>query len=243
MTDCVKSIPHKVKLVFTVVFALFFFHSKAQPRYNDGILDTLEKIAASNNQSAHFARLYHNAIEKTNEYARDQSGNVQQFIFGFETAFSQRFIKANGHFVNHEPQDFSWQYYYSDTAMSELQYQFIGMNAHINGDMWQALKEKYGYDTLKKYRKPLIRFQRALNVFFDSIYSTTATYKKIGRLHQYTLGLDKVVGRKMVLNWRKRQVKLAMLFYSKPRKCARKWRQLQKNMLRWDRRSTHWMKA
>ncbi|MEP6676103.1 MAG: DUF5995 family protein [Ferruginibacter sp.] len=230
-----------MKLFFAIIFYSAFAVTQAQLRYNNEILDTLEQIAATKTVSVNFARLYHNAIEKTNLYAKDQPENIRQFIFGFETAFSQRFIKAHQHFMQHQSQDFSWQYYYSDTSLNELQYQFIGMNAHINGDMWQALKDKYSYDTLRKYKRPLIKFQQALNIFFDSVYTTTGKYKKIKHLHEFTLGLDKAMGRRMVLQWRKRQVKMAMLFYRKPKKCARKWNHLQKQMLRWDERAVNWI--
>ena len=232
---------YSMKYFFLIIFYLFVSIANAQLRYNNEILDTLEQIAATNTNSSHFAKLYHNAIEKTNDYARNEPENVKQFIFGFERSFSQRFIKASKNYIQHQAQEFSWQFYYADTTLNELQYQFIGMNAHINGDMWQALKDKYCYDTLKKYKNPLLKFQSALDKVFDSMYSTAGAYKKIKRLHFYSMGLDKPVGRFMVLNWRKRQVKMAMLFYTDPKKCKRKWNHLQKHMLRWDKRAVKWM--
>jgi hypothetical protein len=231
-----------MKIFFTLLLCCFVYRANAQLRYNNRILDTLEHLSLTHTPSAYFARLYYGAIEKTNEYAKDQPENVRQFIFGFEAYFCQRFIQAHDHHVHDQPQDFSWQFYYSDSNFNELQYDFIGMNAHINGDMWQALKDKYCYDSLKKYKRPLIKFQKALNVYFDSMYVTSKKYKRIRHLHHLSLGIDKLIGRHMILQWRKRQVNMAMLFYTDPEACKRKWAQLQKKMLRWNNRSIRWIR-
>ena len=145
------------------------------------------------------------------------------------------FYKAHKNFVSKKPQKTPWQQYYTDTALNEMQYAFMGMNAHINGDMWEALKDKYSYDTLRKYKSSLIKFQKALNGIFDSAYVQSSKYKKLRRLHIYTFGLDKPLGKRMVLNWRKRQIKTAMLWYSNPAKCKRKLVRIQKRMIKLDR--------
>lgn len=233
---------HKTKTLLLLVTMLFSVGIFAQQKYNAALLDTLQQIAGTSTPSKHFAGLYYRAVETTNKYAAKQPENIRKFIFGFESSFAPAFFRSYQDFITGKPQIFNWQPYYADTALNTLQYEFIGMNAHINGDMWLALKERYGFDTLKKYRKPLIKFQKALNTFFDSIYVTTGQYKKLKRLHLLTLGLDKVIGRKMLLHWRKRQVQLALLFYTDPKKCDRKWKRTQHKMQRWNRFAVNWIK-
>lgn len=234
--------PYKIRILLLLAIMFFSVELFAQQKYNAALLDTLQQIAGTNTLSKHFAQLYYRAIEATNRYSAKQTENIRRFIFGFESSFAPAFFRSYQDLVTSKPQIFNWQPYYADSTFNPLQYEFIGMNAHINGDMWQALKERYDFDTLEKYRKPLIKFQKALNTFFDSIYVTTGQYKKLKRLHLLTLGLDKVIGRKMLLHWRKRQVQLALLFYSDPKKCERKWKRTQYKMQRWNRFAVNWIK-
>jgi Family of unknown function (DUF5995) len=224
-----------MKYILIIVYISLSLCAKAQPRYNAALLDTLLQIRQTNTIAKHFANLYYKAIEITNGHAHVQTEPIKQFILGFESSFGPLFFKSYNNYINNVSQEFSWQRYYKDTSLNELQYLFIGMNAHINGDMWWALKNKYNYDTLYKYKKSLIGFQKKFNIFFDSIYATTFHLKKIRQLHHLTLGLDKAYGRKMVLRWRTRQVKLALLWYSNNHKCLRRVKRLQKQMQRFDR--------
>lgn len=230
-----------MKFLFAISCTLVYGTLKAQPKYNASLLDTLQQIAQSNTPAKYFAQLYYKAIEKTNDYADSKPDSVKAFIFGFESLFAPVFFQSYQNYITKQPQIFAWQRYYADTSLNELQYHFMGMNAHINGDMWLALKDKYCYDTLKKYRGFLLQFQKVMNTYFDSIYVSTANYKKMRRLHLFTLGFDKFMGRRMILHWRKRQEHMAMLFYSDPRKCERTWQRLQKKMTRYDRFALQWI--
>ena len=112
----------------------------------------------------------------------------------------------------------------------------MGMNAHINGDMHRGLIDAYSHDSLKKYKHDLLRFQKALNIFFDSVYASTFKYPRLRKMHRLTLGLDRLAGRKMILHWRRRQIHMALLYYKNPVRYARRLIRLQKLISRWDRR-------
>ncbi len=228
----------------TFTTACFFFISCAfaQPRYNAALLDTLQIIAGTQTPAKHFAALYYQAIEITNKYADKQPDSVKRFIFGFEASFAPVFFTSYKNCINHTPQIPAWQQYYADTAMNELQYKFMGMNAHINGDMCRALRDTYAYDTLRKYRRQLLKFQEALNSFFDSIYNNSGKFKKLNRLHFLTMGIDRIIGKKMVLHWRKKQVQMAILYYTSPVRYERNRKRLQRRMRLWDRFAVRWIK-
>jgi hypothetical protein len=240
----VQQIKILTRMKFWMAFAVILFAVKttAQPKYNARLLDTLHQIAATNTPAKYFAQLYYNAILATNTFAASKPDSVRNFIFGFESLFAPTFFQSYQNYIQHGPQVFSWQQYYSDTTLNELQYQFIGMNDHINGDMWLALKDKYGYDTLQKYRKDLLHFQKTLNTFFDSIYVASGRFKKIKHLHLFTFGADKIMGRQMILHWRKRQLHMALLYYRNPKKCAIKLRHLEKRMAHYNSFALHWIK-
>lgn len=230
------------KIFLLVFFTLSFFAATAQQKYNESLLDTLQQIASSNTTAKYFAQLYYNTITATNSYAATKPDSVKDFIFGFESLFAPAFFNSYQNFISHRPQTYEWEQYYSDTTLTALQYHFIGMNAHINGDMWRCLKDKYGYDTLKKYRKELLHFQKTLNSVFDSMYTTSRQYKKVRTLHLITVGMDKIMGRQMILHWRKRQVRLALQYYRHPQKCRRKIKYMHQRMQRYNHFAVHWIK-
>lgn len=231
-----------MKIIITAACAILSVTAYTQPRYNAALLDTLQTIASTQTPARHFAQLYYQAIEITNKYAADKPDSVRHFIFGFEAAFAPVFFTSYKNYISHTPQIPAWEQYYKDTAMNELQYKFIGMNAHINGDMCRALKDTYCYDTLQKYKLHLIRFQEVLNTFFDSVYVASSEYKKLNRLHFLTIGLDRAIGKKMLLHWRKKQVQMAMLYYTNPRRFERNSKRVKRRMQRWDRFAARWIK-
>lgn len=227
-----------MKIVLLVCLLLAGKLTGAQPVYNKPLLDSLQLLRQGNSPARHFAALYYQAVEITNKRLALQPDSVKNFVCGFEAAFGPIFLHAR---QDNTGDTNAWKYYYADTAYNLLQYQFIGMNVHINGDMWLALKGRYNYDTLKKYKRPLLKFQRALNTFFDSMYVTTRKFRKLQSLHYLTLGLDKPLGRLIIYHWRKKQVQLAMLYYRNPCKWRRKLTQSQRRIRRWNRFVAKWI--
>jgi hypothetical protein len=231
-----------MKFLVTVIIVVFFFKATAQLNYNQALLDTLQEIVHTNTPAKYFARLYSQTIEITNIHAHKLPDSVKRFVFGLESFFAPAFFRSYQNFINDKPQAIAWRQYYADTTLNELQYQFMGMNAHINGDLWIALKDTYSYDTLRKYKQQLIKFQAVLNTLLNSIYITSGKYKKVRQLHLLTLGLDKNWGRRMVRHWRKRQLRLALLFYTSPEKCNRKLKRLNVKMQHYNSFALRWLK-
>lgn len=229
--NCIKS--------FTVGLLLLVGtqNVSAQACYNKIYLDSLDHISNGNTISKHFARLYLNTILITNEFAETQPENVRHFIFSLDSIFIPLFFVAHEKFISHNTVPSNWAYYYKFDSLNPLQYQFMGMNAHINGDLHLALVEKFGYDSLKKYSKQLLSFQKVLNKIVDSIYTTTKDYPHLKLFHCITLGTDQIMARKMVWHWRRRQVALALLYYKKKHRYLKRKTHLQKLMLQWDERA------
>lgn len=229
---------------FFVIILIVGFSIKgyAQPNYNTDLLDTLGQIANSNTPAKYFAKLYYQTIVITNNHISQQPENIRKFVFGFEARFASYFFNSYRNYLTNQPQDIIWQRYYSDTSFSELQYQFMGMNAHINGDMGKSLSDIYCLDTLKVYTPYLIKFQRSLNGLFDSIYVQTKKYKKIKRLHFLTLGTDKIIGKRLILRWRKKQVYLAQLYHCNKIKYEHISKRLKKKMKHNEHFALHWIK-
>lgn len=227
---------------FTILLSPIDLSAQAETQYNKTFLDTLNAIANGGTISSHFAKLYYNTILITNEFAKKQPETVRQFVLGLDSVFIPIFFEAHRQFVESKLIPKNWQAYYQYQNGNVLQYQFMGMNAHINGDLHLALIEKFSYDTIQKYQRNLLSFQKVLNKIVDSVYSNTHQIKNLKTFHILTLGTDKMLARKMVWHWRLRQVRLALLFYKDPVSYQKKRMRVEKQMRYWNHRVLRYFK-
>jgi Family of unknown function (DUF5995) len=221
------------KLFFILLFS--FVKLQAQYTYNKVALDSLLSIAKDSTISKPFAQMYIQSIEISNIYLHTLTANEKEFIMQFSTKFSGLFFAAHNSFVNHHAIPSNWQFYYQQQHSNDLQYKFMGLNAHVNGDISLALIAAHHYDSILKYKTTIINFQKSFDVFFDSIYKTTFAYKKLRHIHHITLGLDKWIGKRMVYRWRKRQVNLALWYHTNFPKYMRMRKRIDKQMQRLNR--------
>lgn len=217
-------------IFFCAVFTCSFIKAQVPAE----VRDSLYKIAGSQTISRHFATLYFNFGREADTFTAGQDAAAARFITAFEKNFAAYFFNAVQTAQEPAAQTFSWQRYYSRLDLNAFQYYFTGMNAHINGDMWQALVTAHSYDSIKKYRQALISFQRPLNIIFDSAYTACRKYKKINQFHNLTLGLGKWYGKKMILHWRKKQIQLALLYYTNSAMFSRRLHKTYRKMKRLD---------
>ena len=209
--------------------------------YNTEILDSLETIIRENDQTKYFAGIYCNAVRKTNQQAYTKNAELRKFVFDFEASFSHFFLEAHRLHKSGEPMPDNWKPYYAKDSLNELQYMIIGINAHINGDFWKALVQTHSYDSIRKYKKELIRFQSSLNFIIDSLYKEKKQYKRVRTIHTVTLGLDKLLAHQMILQWRKKQVRLSLLYYRNHDRLDKKLKRLNKRINRFDRFAIRWL--
>jgi hypothetical protein len=225
-----------------LIFYKFTLVKAQQPTYNAPLLNTLATIANTNTTAAHFAKLYYKAIEITNLHLHQQTPNEQAFIIKFEAAFAPLFFQSYDNYLNQKTQNSVWNTYYQHNNLNDLQYKFIGMNAHINGDMANALVTAHTYDSLLKYKSNLLKYQSHFNMFFDSLYYTTLQYKKVKAIHLASLGFIKNIGKNMVYKWRKRAVNMALLWYKNPKKYNRLKKKTENYMNKINQLTLKWLK-
>ncbi len=230
-----------MKTIYISCLFLFLFASAKSQSYNTGILDSLQNIIKENDQSKYFASVYCNAVRKTNEQAYTKKEAVRKFVFDFEASFSHFFLEAHRLHKTGGPMLDNWKPYYAADSLNELQYMIIGINAHINGDFWKALVQTHSYDSIRKYKRELIRFQSSLNFIIDSLYKEKKQYKKVRTIHTVTLGLDKLLAHQMILQWRKKQIRLSLLYYRNHHRLDKKLKRLHKQSSRFDRFAVRWL--
>jgi hypothetical protein len=97
-----------------------------------------------------------------------------------------------------------------------------GINAHINGDLWQALRDSYSKDEIKDIGNTVFLFHKSLLKIYINLYEEAKKQnKKIKTLHALTIGLAKSYGKHLLKKWRKRQINIATLYYSNQPKSGR----------------------
>jgi hypothetical protein len=204
-------------------------------QFNQSYLDSLLSIEKSQTISKHFSGLYRQTVLITNEFAKTKDQFASNFILKLDDAFIPIFFQAHEAFIKGQEIPANWKTYYQSDSLNSLQYQFLGMNAHINGDLHLALIQQFGYDSIKKHKKDLMSFQTVLNKIVDSVYEQTKAYPELKIFHDLTLGTNRIMAREMVRHWRRRQINLALLYYHKPKKYQRRLQHVQSLKVKWDK--------
>src|SRR6202008_1980933 len=178
-------------------------------------LQKLDSIQQSRSPARHFAALYLETTGIAAEFFQHDTPSVKQFIQRLELRFASYFFRSVDAYHTGAMIPAEWQAYFSDTILSPLQYQLLGINAHINGDIWQALTTEFTLAEILEYKKSYYDFQKGLITIYRRFYETSVdNHPKTRLLKNSTLGFDKVYGKMMLARWRKRQMRMAVLYHT-----------------------------
>jgi hypothetical protein len=133
-----------------------------------------------------------------------------QQIRKLELNFSDYFTKACCGYDSAK----TWNRYFNTPKVSLLQLKLLGINAHINGDLWKALRDSYSANEIKDISKTVFLFHQSLLIIYKRVYEDARKEnRKLRILHAISFGLSKKYGEHLLTKWRKRQIKLAILYY------------------------------
>lgn len=200
------------------------------------LLHKLDSLKNSPSVSRHFANLYFNITSKAVDFFLNGTEQEKKFIQRLETRFAGFFFRSTEAYAHKATIPDEWKAYFADSSLSPLQYKLLGINAHINGDIWQALTAEFSLKEIQEGRKSYFEFQKGLAAeyrkFYDESFNSSA---KIRLLHSATIGMDNMYGRLMMARWRKRQLLLAVLYYTNRDKFIVKLKKLHEKMRHIDR--------
>jgi hypothetical protein len=204
-----------------LVFPLFSFS-----QYSDGSIVLLKKLDSASKApsiSRHFATLYLETTQLALDYFSAADKPVQEFMQRLEQRFADYFFTAAEAFENKQPLPAEWNNYYADTNLTRLQYFLLGANAHINGDIWKALTTEFSLEDIRENKRYYFKYERKLASVYRDMYRVAKdSVIKLKWLHTITLGLDREYGRWMLAKWRKRQMRMAILYYTNKRRFEKK---------------------
>ena len=223
-----------------LLFLLLFFNSgrSLTAQENDPDLRLamqLDSMAATADLHRHFAKIYTTTVLQSMQHYQRATENELYFIRRFEHLFAGYFIRAAAS-RGQEPGTEAWQAYFHDSTLSPLQYQLLGINAHINADLSATLATVFTVEELQTHKKTFIRFQKGLKTQFKQFYRKNIQATRLTRtLDKLTLGLARTYGSVMMASWRKRQFRLAIWKSTHPEKEAWLKRKTDRRKERIDR--------
>lgn len=226
-----------VRKLFCCLFFLLPIFLFAQ--FNDttiGLLRKLDSVRNSSTVSRHFAGLYFNVTAGALDYFSKEDKPVQDFMQRLENRFADYFLLAAEAYNRGADLPVAWKNYYTDTSLTPVQYLLVGANAHINGDIWQALTSEFSLQELKQYKRVYYRYNKKLKAELLNIYDEAFNaVPKLRLLHFLSAGLDKQYSKLMLLRWRKRQMKLSMLWFTDRDRFQTKLTGIRKKMAKLDK--------
>jgi hypothetical protein len=200
------------------------------------LLKKLDSLSASASPAAPFADLYFSTMINALHFFEKADDSSRACIRILQAKFAQSFFAAADSFALQKSLPESWQNYYNDTSMSALRHVLLGINAHINGDIWQSLISSFTYEKLIAIRPLYFSYYHGLLDVYDQVYDKVfSTNRSLRFLHSVSLGVDKWYGKRLLYRWLKRQMTLACLYYRSPDRFRKKHARLLRKMNRLDR--------
>jgi Family of unknown function (DUF5995) len=210
-----------------MVILLLLFTAKLHSQTADSFkeIKAVDSIAQTKSTASVFAALYNKTMLEIEEQLKRMDTSTIRQIRKLEINFAEYFLKACQEFNDSKGVGEIWSAYFTIANLSPVQLKLLGINAHINGDLWQALKDSFSETEIKGISKTVFLFHQSLLYIYKEVYREAITEnRKIKTLHILSLGLSQKYGKHLLSKWRKRQLKLASLYYfNKERFEKKKW--------------------
>ncbi len=164
----------------------------------------------------------------------DSGANI--FIKQFESVYAGYFLNAC---MEEKSGKFSpasvWQLYFSSSDALSWQMVLLGVNAHINGEMWRALVENFSENDILRYKRQFLVLQQSVAKLYNPFFDTIMVQNNYLRfINGFTKGLARKFGERVVYKWRRRQLQLAILFYHAPEKFRKRQAMINRKKQRVD---------
>lgn len=206
----------KKLFIILVLTELFWCQCLAQISNEEiWLLRKLDSVKKCSSVSKYFAELYFKTTVEAANFFLNSNQKEKAFITRLETRFASFFFRSVEADRTGAAIPVEWEAYFNTPDLSPVQYKLLGINAHINGDIWQALTAEFSLQEIRQNKERYLKFEKGLlKVYLDFYNESFEASGKIRLLSNITIRLDKLYGKLMLGKWRKRQIELAMLFYT-----------------------------
>ena len=199
-------------------------HNYADRQSNtDLAIQQVNSIAHSNTISSPFCKVYYNSMKNIEYQIKDFDPGAKAFIQKFETGFADYFLRAWVNEKNKNETSLEWKCFFSNPNVKPWQLVLLGVNAHTNVNVWQALVANFSEEEVRHYKKQMLAMQSSIAKVYDQFFDTLLANNSYVRfINTFTLGIAKKFGERIVYKWRRRNVNLAIMYYHNPGKFKKK---------------------
>jgi len=189
----------------------------------------VDSISHTTGIASHFAKIYTASMGNINVQLQGLDSGAQAFVKKFEISFIGYFLEACDEYNTGKTVGSVWNFYFTHPEAEPWQLTMIGVNAHINGDIWKGLVKNFSEEEIRKYKKNLLSFQssisKAFQPFFEELLEESA-YLRF--MDNFTKGMARHYGEWLIYNWRRRQIDLATLYYTDTEKFKKHFATIEK---------------
>ncbi|MBK5272045.1 MAG: hypothetical protein JJE22_13625 [Bacteroidia bacterium] len=203
---------------------------------SDNSIRKVDSIAHRPGIASHFAKIYSQSMTNIAKQTQSMGSEAKLFINKFEITFANYFINA---FVDYEngtlAESSDWKCYFSNPTIQPWQFVLLGVNTHINIDMWRSLADNFSEKEIRQNKKLFLTCQSSVKKTYRQFFDTLlmeSTYLRF--INSFAKGFPQKLGEMIVYKWRKRNVKLAILYYYRPEKFEKKFARIKKKKQRID---------
>ena len=198
----------------------FYISGNIKKHVSPNSIQQIDSIAHTTGIASHFAKVYSQSMGNIAIQMQKEDSGANNFIKQFEIGFAGYFLDAC---MEEKDGNFSpapvWKCYFSSIDAQPWQMVLLGVNAHINGEMWRALVENFSQNDIRRYKKQFLELQLSVAKLYNPFFDTIMVQNNYLRfINGFTKGLARKFGERVVYKWRRRQVQLAILFYHAPEK-------------------------
>lgn len=176
----------------------------------------LDSLGHSNSTGRYFGALYFSFLQSIEKQLEPFDPKTRELVRRFEKIFARFYIEACAAHRQNQPIAVNeWSAYFSNQSLQPIQYKLLGTNAHLNGALWQALTNTFSMEEMGQLKKEFVIFKKSLNHIYKLVYAEAVTSnQKLKNLATVSLGFSEVAGNFYLYKWRRRQMRLARLYWS-----------------------------
>ncbi len=229
---------------FIAVFFLLSFAAAAQDWSGEIDLPArLDTMSRSNGAASHFAAIYSIVTVNIEDFIRLLPASQAELMKRLEVSFAGYYLRAVDAYQDGGTIPAEWLNYFTSRGLSHVQMTLLGVNAHINCDIWQALSGIFTAEELKTLRPVYKKCYRFLSPLYAGLYRQAFdAHRKIRQIHFLTFGFGRQYGKLMLKKWRNRQYRLAIYYFEEPEKFSHMKTRVYKKKQRIDRMITRKLK-
>ncbi len=211
------------------------FSSPENPSFK--FIRQIDSISKTKSKAQPFAFVYIKSMENISRQMQTMDSSIQNFVIRFEAAFADYFLDACIDFEKETlSQQSYWHCFFNAQQIPWWKRVLLGVNVHVNADIWQALVRKFSLEELKKFRKPFLSLQPSVAKVHSAVFDTVLAHSGYLRFINFiTFQQDRKLGELILYRWRNRNINLAILYFEQPGKFNKKWKRVQRKKKKIDR--------